>query len=341
MIQLQKIDAQKNVFTLQELRVELLRNCPLLCVHCSAYAAPHHSLLLPLQRVLQLIDEFAGGGGCRVTFTGGEPLMYTGIETVLQRCREHQLVTRLFSSGVIFDGTQRVPGYSILEQCRQLLNVAMYSVYSTSPEAHDQITRIPGSFQLTSDAIKYTIQLGIGAEIHFVPTLMNYQEFPDVVAMAARLSVPRVGILRFVPHGRGKAKADSLALGGKEHTWLRNSIVELRQCYPHITIDVGSAYNLLNVGTPRPCTAGINQLVIEADGAIVPCSAFSNFHMQDEIGNILQHSLQDVWKGSLYLQKVRQALGGIHNCDGCLAQKTVIAGRIDPQGQDPLEKLCY
>ncbi len=339
MAQLQELDNQQLTPTLQELRVELLRACPLLCIHCSAYAAPHHAVHLPLERLLTLIDEFSDGGGRRVTFTGGEPLMYTDLGEILHRCRERALSTRLFSSGVIFDGIDRVAGVKILTQCRHLLDAVMYSVYSTSAETHDQITRIPGSLQLTLDAIKHTVALNIRAEIHFVPTLKNYRELPDIVALAAHLHVPRVGILRFVLHGRGKSRADSLTLGREEHLWLRRAILELRKCYPCTTLYVGSAYNLLGVDAPHPCTAGINQLVIEADGSIVPCSAFSNIPVKDHFDNILRQPLQTVWRRSLYLQQVRQALADVHSCSSCLAQKTIIAGHIDSQIQDPLEGL--
>lgn len=339
MTQFQPSDTHTSTYTLQELRVELLRGCPLLCVHCSAYATPHHSMQLPLHRVQSLMDEFARLRGHRVTFTGGEPLMYRGIESILQRCQERGLTTRLFSSGIVFDGTERIAGHKILEQCSQFLDTIMYSVYSADAETHDQVTRIPGSFQLTLDAIKSTVALGIGAEVHFVPTLVNYQEFPALVALAAHLHVSKVGILRFVPQGRGKAKANSLALGKKEHLWLRNTIVELRKCYPQLELYTGSAYNLLRIDAPCPCSAAINQLVIEADGSIVPCSAFSNIRIKDEFGNIFHQSLSDVWKHSSYLQRVRQALESTHDCYGCLAQKTIVAGHVDSRTQDPLEKL--
>ncbi|HEY1348835.1 MAG TPA: radical SAM protein [Ktedonobacteraceae bacterium] len=336
---LQTSQAQNVELTLQELRIELLRDCPLLCVHCSAYAAPHHNMHLPLQRVFSLINEFADGGGRRITFTGGEPLMYTGIEGILQHSCERGLQTRLFSSGITYDATTRTIGHSVLNRCAPFLDTIMYSVYSTRAEAHDQITRISGSFGLTVEAIKYTLSLGARAELHFVPTLQNYQELSLVVELAAALCVPRVGIIRFVPQGRGKARAHEMALHREAHQWLRETIITLRKRYPQVTLSVGSAYNLLGVHSLHPCTAGINQLVIEADGRIIPCSAFSGIRLNDPIGNILQQPLQIVWKHSLYLQEVRRVLASAHACNGCLAQKTIVAGHVDAQEHDPIEEL--
>jgi radical SAM protein with 4Fe4S-binding SPASM domain len=291
--------------------------------------------------VITLIEEFADLGGHRVTLTGGEPFVYKKLEEILLCCRKRGIQTRLFSSGIVFQGDERVSASKNLKHLSQYIDTVMYSVYSARSETHDQVTRIPGSYVLTIEAIQQTIALGINAEIHFVPTHLNYHDLPAVVELAARLSVHRVGILRFVPQGRGKAKSDALSLTAEEHRWLRTAILDLRRCYPSLTIYAGSAYNALELGDPIACSAGITQLVIEADGRIVPCSAFSNVRIEDDLGNILTHSLRDVWSHSLYLQKVRHALSQGGSCLGCLAQKTLFVGQITGQISDPLEGfLC-
>src|SRR5579883_807947 len=136
--------------------------------------------------------------------------MYSGLEDVLQKCHTGGLNTRLFSSGIIFDQGKHMSGYSRICQIASFIDRIMYSVYSSRTETHDLITRIPGSLQLTLSAIAHTVELGIEAEIHFVPTQVNYRELPDIVELAARLKVSHVGILRFVPHGRGKNKSHAL-----------------------------------------------------------------------------------------------------------------------------------
>lgn len=332
-------DAQS--LPLQEMRVELLRGCPLLCTHCSAHAAPHHPLQLPLERALTLIDEFAELGGQGVTLTGGEPLTYPGLEAVLRRCREWFLRVRLFSSGIVFDQNERVAAIRILDQCAPFIDSVAFSIYAADPNIHDTITSIPGSLYLTLAAVRHTVALGLDVDMHFVPTRLNYRNLPVLVELAARLRVPRIVILRFVPHGRGKSKEAELSLDMQAHHWLRDTILELRGRYPSVILYVGSAYNILGLDAPCPCTAGVQQLVIEADGRIAPCSAFGNFHVrEDGFDNILQHPLRVVWERSLYLERVRHALRMVDVCSGCLAQKTVLSGRIDPSVQDPLAELA-
>src|SRR5437667_6539184 len=91
------------VHSLLELRLELMRGCPLLCAHCSVSAAPNHPLQLPMDRVLALLEEFAVLGGRDLTLTGGEPLMYPRLDEVLVKASTMGLATRLFSSGVLLE----------------------------------------------------------------------------------------------------------------------------------------------------------------------------------------------------------------------------------------------
>lgn len=330
------LSTSPSLFPLQDIRIELLKACPLLCVHCSAYAAPHHSLQLPVQRVLALLQEFGEIGGHRVTLTGGEPLVYNGIDEIVRFCWQRGLLVRLFSSGIVVENGKRIAAKALLKQLASCIDTVMFSVYSACAETHDQVTRMAGSYALTMEAIQETVMLGICAEIHFVPTQLNYRDLPAVVARAALMGVRRVGVLRFVPQGRGKAKSAQLTLNIEQHHWLRQTILELREHYSQVTISVGSSYNALALGPALPCSAGRTQIVIEASGRILPCSAFSTIRVEDELGNILEHSLQEVWMSSRYLLKVRQILQEGHDCLGCLAQKTVVAGDLDTLAYDPL-----
>lgn len=337
------IDAQEYYqIGLRELRLELLRGCPLLCAHCSASAAPNHPMRLPVAKVLTLLDEFVDLGGQRVTFTGGEPFAYPELQTVLARAKQLKLEVRVFTSGVIDKNGQRQSlDVAYLEELAPFAESLVFSIYATESPLHDSITRIQGSLSLTIESIRRTVSAGIRAVIHFVPTMSNYQALQEVMALAASLGVQKVQLLRFVPHGRGMNKRGTLELDKIAYSWLRKSIITLREQYPSVILQVGSAFNALKVGESSPCTAGVDQLVVEADGRIAPCSGFGNFRMDDPFSNILDHSLQVIWHQSTYLRQVRQALQSSSqktcgDCQGCLAQKSLVAGHIDPWSRDPL-----
>lgn len=322
---------------LTELRLELLKDCGLICRHCSAYAAPHNPKRLTIERVMGLITEFSALGGKRVTLTGGEPLMYSSIVKVGQKAAELGLTVRLFSSGIVSEAGVHSPvKTATLTALSPSIATIMYSVYSADPSDHDYITHTSGSHEMTTEAIRRTIQAGIGAEIHLVLTRKNYRGLSVLTEYATELGVQRIGLLRFVPQGRGKLQEDRLTMTTEDYHWLRSEVIRLRFQNPGLDIHLGSAHNFLELGH-SPCTAALDTLVVDADGNIAPCSGFGDFRIDDPWGNILTQSLAQVWEHSVFLQEVRQAHTKAQGCPGCLAQKALFGGRVDADITDPLE----
>src|SRR5450759_1855560 len=92
----------------RKLRIEIGRDCALRCVHCSAYATPGHPLAMPPELAERLVREFAEMGGREVTFTGGEPFVYSSLPVLLKDAKTLGMETAIFTSGIIQDGTGRM-----------------------------------------------------------------------------------------------------------------------------------------------------------------------------------------------------------------------------------------
>ena len=75
--------------------------CNITCRHCGILSSPHNKAKMTIEAARRYIDEAAQIPGFRkVTFTGGEPLMFQKehIE-LLERCRDHGLETRIVTNG--------------------------------------------------------------------------------------------------------------------------------------------------------------------------------------------------------------------------------------------------
>src|SRR5579859_729023 len=113
----------------RKLRIELGLDCPLLCQHCSANAAPGHPLAMSVALANRLVREFAEMGGQEVTFTGGEPLVNPHLPSLLKTARMLGLETVMFTSGAVYDGScpSTVPsGY--VQSIASTLDCAVFSV---------------------------------------------------------------------------------------------------------------------------------------------------------------------------------------------------------------------
>jgi radical SAM protein with 4Fe4S-binding SPASM domain len=336
---IQSLPGTSKVTILKDLRIELLKACSLRCSHCSAFAAPHHPIALSALRVLSLMDEFKAMGGERLTLTGGEPFQYPDLDRVVERAHALQLRLRLFSSGVVETaGTLQSIARHRLQTMLQPSDTVVFSVYSTQSQIHDHITRTPGSLEMTLQTLRRARSLGIQAELHFVPTRLNFHELPALAELALAERLARISVLRFVPHGRGIQNAAGLMLTTADYLHFIAMVSKLRQQFPELELVLGSAHQLLDPEGCGPCTAALDQLLVESDGRVSPCSGFGNFRPGDDAENVLETPLSEVWDRSTFLNTVRQAHQSAPGCTGCLAQKAINSGRIDPRDLDPLEE---
>lgn len=328
---------------LRKLRLELARDCPLRCVHCSANAAPGHPLTMTADLPARLVREFAAMGGGEVTFTGGEPLIDRRLPALLAAASGYGLQTVIFTSGIVYAGVSRsgreAVGRNALDVIAPMLKRIVFSVYSADSTIHDAITLSDGSLALTWEAIRRAVASGVRAELHFVPTSTNYRDLLPLAHEAANRGVGAIRVIRYVPQGRGRAHRDSLRMNATQQVEFRE-LLRAATALDGIAIRAGSGFGYL-LDTVPPCTAGIDELVVAADGRIYPCSGFAAYRGAEAIGSVLEAPLAEVWRDAPYLGAIRaihaaRAAGQPGGChQGCPAQKAMAAGQLTDAIGDP------
>jgi radical SAM protein with 4Fe4S-binding SPASM domain len=336
-----------NSYHIKELKIEVNRNCPLKCLHCSSNGMPNAPEELSQEKVCQLIKEFACLGGEKLCISGGEPLYYEGLPTIIEVCRRTNIETAIYTTGISAnDGlveaiSDRMAAF--LAECNIRV---VFSLHGACAETHDTLTQVEGSFNATMTAIERVLDAGASVEVHVVPTAINFKEIAGIIKLLASMNIKKVSWLRFVPQGRGELNRERLQLNKEQLRQLAKGRIELQQMYPAIQIRTGAPFNILCPQVATPCKAGLSVLTIRPDGCAVPCDAFKQFRSKDNFGNILYHSLSGVWDKSYLLNEVR----GIHEArltsscascslyaqcnSGCLAQKAIAAGKLI-DGKDP------
>jgi len=329
-------------YLLDELKIEVTRECLFNCIHCSSHGSPGGSDELEFTRVQELIDESKELGISKVVFSGGEPLLWPSILDVISHASHLGIDTCIYTTGR-HSPEDYENGFS-KELRRAKLNRAIFCVYGRE-RAYEKITRIGRSYQQTISKIRDFQANGIEIEFHFVAMKINFRELSHVVNFAKDLGINKLSILRFVPHGRGALLKKSMTLSGPENLELRDAIRRARQTNPSVEIRLGSPYNFLILERNVFCKAGINTLIITPDGSAYPCDAFKNYKSSDN-DSIYLKSLKDIWNNSHLCQMTRAYLSSepydeCQQCiyfdlckSGCLAQK-VIANNGFNKDKDP------
>jgi radical SAM protein with 4Fe4S-binding SPASM domain len=298
---------------------------------------------MSFQTAASIVEQAIHMNVKRISFSGGEPLLWQNLENLIQTCCKAGLDITVYTSGCAPDNIATIKRLKTSG-----LNKIIFSLYAASPDLHDSITMTNHSFQQTVGAIQFANSIDLVPELHFVPILDNYLELPAIAELASKCGVKKISILRFVPQGRGKIQ-ENISLTQKETQELRELIDRANKFIP---IRIGSPYSILLSGQSPKCMAGIDRLTIAPDLTISPCDAFKRLNGIDVVGTneyslLDKWTLQECWAKSPYLNIVREYIKAplsspcsscklLTQCySGCTAQKYLKYGTFK-KAADPL-----
>jgi radical SAM protein with 4Fe4S-binding SPASM domain len=331
-------------FILKECKIEATYKCPLACIHCSSDSTPENTTEISKEKCLKIIEEAADLGTKKISFSGGEPLQWKGIEEAIALAASRDIDVTVYSSGNIQHQEEKIEQLAYSGASR-----IVFSIFGSSDLSHEQITRRRNSFKNTMNAVKVAKKAGLDTEFHFVPLSINYKELPKVFDLATSLNIKTVSILRFVPQGRG------YLIKGYELNRLQN--IELKKIIEKartdgVNVRTGSPYNFLLLNDQPECCSAIDRVIIGPDLRLYPCDAFKQIKAEELVGTLDYSSLQnrtlkECWEKSPFLKAIRKYLTTdfekpCADCEtleiclsGCLAQKVLKTNDLRKQ-PDPM-----
>lgn len=133
-----------------ELVIELNKNCNLACRACFGRSGGE----LPLETAEKALREAAALGIKSARFTGGEPLLYPGLEKLLRLARKLGFYTLLNTNAVLF-----TPAFA--RRLKGLIDNALVSLPGVDEAGHAAGSGIAGQFSRKKAAIKRLRSSGI------------------------------------------------------------------------------------------------------------------------------------------------------------------------------------
>jgi radical SAM protein with 4Fe4S-binding SPASM domain len=281
--------------------LELTLKCNIRCLHCynfdrdtdgpvcgSGHGASPAAALAPelsLEEIFRVMDELRAAGTLFLSLTGGEVLSSPHLFPVLDRARELNLAVQMLSNGTLLR-----PGVAArLASYRNLLGVSI-SVYGATPEVHDGITQIRGSWRRTLDGAERLRAQGVAVRLKLIVMRPNVHEVGAMRALCDSRAFPY--LLDLTVTARHDGTQGSLAM--------RITEAELEALYQGSLADLIPTGNRAVDEAAFPCNCARGNAAISARGEVFPCVS-----VPWSAGNVRQQPFGEIWKRSPVFEQIR------------------------------------
>jgi radical SAM protein with 4Fe4S-binding SPASM domain len=298
---------------LLSLELEFTRKCNLRCIYCYSAAGEPEEDELDLDEIKSVVAQACDLGAKKIMLLGGgEPLVYEGLDEIVEYISGLGLQQVLFTNGTLLN-----------ERAAHFLKRNHVSVViknnSMKPKVQDELAGVKGSFNRIRKGLAQLVNAGYpDAEVMLgVQTVIcrqNLSELPEMWEWARRQSfIPYFEIMT----NQGRAK---------HHPHLAVSLPEIKAVFQRLeAIDktnFGVAWHSHPTIAAFSCKRHLYSCLVNSRGFVQPCTG-----VDMPIGNIREKSLAEILSGSPVIDDLRNIYERIegecrqcdhrHECYGC------------------------
>lgn len=265
---------------------ELTYRCNEQCLHC--YCVVEHGKErearqreLSLDEVTRVLDDVADLGGFYLTLSGGEVLVRPDFFEIAEHVRRRGFVFRIFTNGIGLT-EDKVRRIAALEP----LTVEL-SLFSSDPDVHDSITRVPGSFHRLIENVHRLKAHGL--RVYLKSVVMK----PNIAGVAKLRTLGKdLGVFSHNFACEVTPRIDGDVLGPRRYQ------LDEGELFDYLGDPSLPRMEPLGVGTPaeiararQTCGPATNGCAIDPYGNVYPCVAF-----RVPLGNVRERPLRDLWQ---------------------------------------------
>jgi len=290
-------------------QLDLTYRCNERCVHCYLDHEDHGEMTTA--EITALLDDLAGAGVFFLTLSGGEIFMRRDLFAIVEHARKLSFAVKLKTNAVML--TRR----KAERLARLAVESVQVSLYSHRAEAHDAITKLPGSWRRTVAGARLLREFGV--KVSFANVLMkgNEGDYRQVQALAARMGIEYKIDPTITP----------MMDGGREVLALNIDAARLAEVYHDPSLTGHADAERSKPAGPLaakdalesiPCSAGHTMAYVSPYGEVYPCVQFPY-----SCGNVRTARFADIWRDSPQLAEVRAIrLSDIEGCSSCIHGKS-------------------
>lgn len=284
---------------------ELTKSCNLKCIHCLNDSGVKSNKQLTNEECINTVKSLCNNGIQEIRFTGGEPLLHSGLFKLVEIAHDMGVRTSLGTNGTLIDG-------NVAKKLQEAgLDHAVISLDGTSHH-HNIIRGVPNSYENARKSIDFLNAHGVTVRVNSVVMKSNMQ---DIVELSKILSNEGIHLLirRFIPSGRGKNLHDEV-LTLKDYESLKKDLdkyIKTGLVDGHHIVDDEIRTRIELPFVRNSCSAGQRGIVIRYDGIISYCG-FLYESMYDYIGDVKSYDLSIIWQKIINSDFLKNSLENIN-----------------------------
>lgn len=244
------------------LQIHPTRLCNLRCLHCYSSSGPEERDRLGAPLLIDAVRDAAALGYNVLSVSGGEPLLYAGLEALCREAQRHKMVTTLVSNGTLITPQK-------MQSLRGLLDMIAISL-DGRPERHNRMRGAASAFQKMERGIEIVRQEGIPFALVFTLTQDSLADLEWAADYAVSQGAVMLQVHPVEQHGRACTELPGGALADRQLGAAWMAVECLRETHRGklmIHLDALNRYRLPD----SPGAGGtVSPLVIEEDGTVVP-----------------------------------------------------------------------
>jgi radical SAM protein len=180
---------------------ELTNACGLACRHCRATAMPDPAPgELSTAEAIALLDEITGFGSPlpHIVMTGGDPLRRPDLRVLI-----HEAIARGVGVSLAPAVTPLLTRDRLAELKDDGVAAISLSLDGSTPEAHDGLRGVPGTFDATLEAMDWAAELGMPVQVNTLVTSTTAADLPAIHDLLTEHTLLRWSLFFLISVGRG------------------------------------------------------------------------------------------------------------------------------------------
>jgi radical SAM protein with 4Fe4S-binding SPASM domain len=258
-----------------------------------------------------IIDELSRFSVDELCFLGGDPAKYPFILELAEYAHRRNLFLTSVSN------THNYP--CTINDIVKYVSVFETTIHSSEKKLHDKFCKYDGAFDCVLENLKEIQKLGAktGITVNITPSnVHDIYDIADVVINTYGVRINYINIQRIVATGSASCK-DSFSLSKGLALKALTAIEAIKNDFK-IDITVEDPFPLCKIPSRywkymSKCAWGYDKVSINGDGNMSRCGADPRY----SLGNILEKSLDDLWKHSPALKIFREKKFLPNECQKC------------------------